>query len=214
MKYQVQVDSDHYFVPSYLDAARWASYWHQIEAVIQLHGKAVLEIGVGNGIVRDSLQKLGFAVQTVDIDPALLPDVVGSVTSIPLPDASVDTVLAAEILEHIAWGDLDAALGEIRRVMRHGAVVSVPNAGYTLACEWKLPLLPRQRWIWRLPHFWKNHHFDGEHYWELGKKGYSAARFREALSAARLRIVAEGRWPDDPIHHYFLAEKVFLNNLG
>jgi predicted SAM-dependent methyltransferase len=208
MAYEVQVDPQHYFQRSYLHGERWASYWHQIESVSRLSGDSVLEIGVGNGIVRDALVKIGYRVQTLDLDTELQPDHVGSVTEIPLPDCSCELVLAAEILEHIAWTDVPTALAEIHRVARNGAMISLPNAGYTFACEWKLPLIARQRWSWRLPRFWQRHHFDGEHYWEIGKRGHSLRQVREILRAAGFRLVASEHWPDDPGHNYFLLEKV------
>ena len=208
MSYEVQVDREHYFQPSYLHGERWASYWHQVESVRRLPGNSILEVGVGNGIVRDALVKIGYVVQTLDLDASLDPDHIGSVTAIPLPDASCEIVVAAEILEHIAWPDVPTALAEIHRVARNGAMISLPNAGYTFALEWKLPLIPRQRWSWRLPRFWEPHRFDGEHYWEIGKRGYSLRTVREALQHAGFRLVAAEHWPDDPGHNYFLLEKV------
>lgn len=202
--YKRQVASDHYAQHDYLTEDRWASYWHQMAAVLALGGRTVLEIGLGNGIVAGGLARLGLVVTTLDIDPDLDPDLVGSVTRIPVTADTFDLVLAAEVLEHIAWEDLPAALMELKRVTRRAVVLSLPNAGYTFACDWKLPLMRRQRWIWRLPRFWQRHAFDGQHYWELGKRGYSRKRFHALLRASGFRIVAARCWPDDPTHDYFL----------
>jgi len=204
--YGKQVACDHYFQRSYLNADRWSSYWYQIDAVLQLGGRSILEIGIGNRVVCDTLAKIGLSVTTLDIEPGLHPDAVGSVTMLPFAAKIFDVVVAAEILEHIAWEDLTLALAEIRRVTRRAALISVPNAGYTFACDWKLPLIPRQRWIWRLPRFWRRHRFDGEHYWELGKRGFTLNLFIRIIQQSGFRLLGHELWPDDPVHHYFLLE--------
>ena len=60
-------------------------------------------------------------IVVVDIQPTPAVDVVGSVTSMPLQSESVDTVLCFNLLEHVF--DHDAALREVRRVMKPGAVL-------------------------------------------------------------------------------------------
>ncbi len=204
--YGIQVACDHYFQRSYLNADRWSGYWHQIEGVLQLGGQSILEIGIGNRVVCDMLAKMGLSVTTLDIEPGLHPDAIGSTTLLPFAAKVFDVVLAAEILEHIAWEDLPLALAEIRRVTRRAALISLPNAGYTFACDWKLPLIRRQRWVWRLPRFWSRHRFDGEHYWELGKRGYSLDLFVKVLQQSGFCLVGNELWPDDPVHNYFLLE--------
>lgn len=207
MQYSVQVKRDHYFRDSYFTHDRWASYWYQISRIKGLNINTVLEIGVGNGIVAGTFKKFGMAVTSLDIDPALQPDVVGSVTQMPLSDETFDLVLAAEILEHIKWEDLAAALGEIYRVTKKYALITLPHSGYTFAMTWKFPLVTWKYWIWKLPHFWKTHRFNGEHYWELGKKGYSVARIKKEFMRAGFTIVDAHRYPDDPAHFHFLLEK-------
>ena len=44
--------------------------------------------------------------------------------------------------------------------------------------------------------FWRRRHrFDGQHYWEMGCRGYSRRRIRTAIAAAGLRIDREFRPP-------------------
>jgi ubiquinone/menaquinone biosynthesis C-methylase UbiE len=204
--YKPQVQSDHYAQHDYLTDDRWASYWHQVSTILHQGNRTVLEIGIGNRIVTDVLTRLGLQVTTLDISLDVSPDLVGTITSLPFPVDTFDVVLAAEVLEHIAWEDVPTALAELRRVSRRPVLISVPNAGYTFACEWKFPLLRRQRWVWRLPLFWRRHAFDGQHYWELGKRGFSRRKFRDVLRSSGFRIVTARRWPDDPNHDYFLIE--------
>ena len=132
-----QVDPSHYF-NGYDSLARFASYWHQIEETCVLGGD-VLEVGVGNGTVSAVLRARGVALTTVDLDSALKPDVVADIRALPFDDRSFDTVLAAEVLEHIPWDETSAAVGEIVRVARRGAVISVPDSRLAFTMESRLP---------------------------------------------------------------------------
>lgn len=57
-------------------------------------------------------------------------DIVGDIQALPLPDASFDTVLCAEVLEHVP--DPRRALKEIHRVLTAGGklIITVPHLGY------------------------------------------------------------------------------------
>jgi SAM-dependent methyltransferase len=87
----------------------------------------VLELGAGTGKLTRVLVDLGHDVHATDPDPAMLalleahlPGVrtaVAGAEEIPLADASVDVVIAAQAFH---WFDLDRALPEIARVLRPG----------------------------------------------------------------------------------------------
>jgi SAM-dependent methyltransferase len=132
-----QVERSHYF-GRYDSFGRFASYWHQIEETGALGGR-ILEVGIGNGTVAAVLRARGFDVTTVDIDPQLNPGVVADVRKLPFAAGAFDTVLVAEVLEHIPWEDVPVALGEIARVATRGVVASVPNADVALTLQAYLP---------------------------------------------------------------------------
>lgn len=163
------VERQHYF-SNYDSFGRFASYWHQIDEVTRLGGR-ILEIGVGNGTVNAVLKRRGLSVESLDIDPALEPDVIGDIRQLPFADASFDTALVAEVLEHLPWSDLETALAEVARVVRRGAVISVPHGGAWLALSGDVPsaihvlrLALRRRialrhalWSLTLPVAWRRH---------------------------------------------------------
>lgn len=202
--YSKQTDKTHYSGQAYRSGERWTSYWHQLELVRGTDAKHILEVGVGAGIVARELRATGVAVTTLDIAEDLHPDKVGSVTAIPFPDGAFDAVLAAEILEHIRFEDVPRALQEIARVAKSHAIISVPHPGYIFSIAYKVPLLPKIALLGRIPFFWKTHAFNGEHYWELGKRGYSVRRFLACAREAGLELVKHTSYADDPAHRFFL----------
>jgi ubiquinone/menaquinone biosynthesis C-methylase UbiE len=204
----VQVARDHYQHATYDHKARWLSYWYQIRAVLESKPQTVLEAGLGHGLVAQYLRDQGVVVTTLDIDPNLKSDIVGSITAIPLPDNSADCVLAAEVLEHIPFSEVPTALRELRRVARSRVVISVPDSRHTLfSVDLKVPLLPRLAAFLKIPSR-KEHVFDGQHYWEMGKRGYSYERIAETITGARFSIVKHFVPADCPTKHFFVLEKV------
>ena len=204
MSYAPQVDSGHYEGKAYRSQERWDSYWHQLELVRQQNPQTVLEVGLGEGVVARELKRKGIRVTTVDIAADLHPDVVGSVTALPFGKDEFDVVLAAEILEHIRFEDVPQALSEIARVARTRAVISLPHPGYVFSFVFKLPLLPRTRLLLKIPFFWKTHVFNGEHYWELGKRGFPLSHFLALAQRAGLRLIETNVYADDPAHRFFV----------
>jgi ubiquinone/menaquinone biosynthesis C-methylase UbiE len=89
-------------------------------------GPRALDIGAGTGKLAATLVALGTEVIAVEPDPEMLtglrralPDVrvlPGGAEAVPLPDSSVDAVLAGNALH---WFDMDAAGPEIARVPVH-----------------------------------------------------------------------------------------------
>lgn len=122
-----QIASEHYWSREYNSKDRFASFWHQIDEVLAFEPVTVLEVGPGAGLVTWALRRAGIDVTTLDLDESVKPDLVGSVTELPLDDNAVDVVLISEVLEHLPFVDAERALAEIARVTRKGVVMSVPD---------------------------------------------------------------------------------------
>ena len=55
--------NDYYQFQKYDYLIRWISYWHQINEVLKLRPKTVLEIGIGNKTVRDCLKNTAWILK-------------------------------------------------------------------------------------------------------------------------------------------------------
>jgi len=189
----IQVHPDHYD-RAYMNLVRVATHWHQAARVAELlpEGGRVLEVGPGNGHTTWLLCQWGVAVETLDLDPALSPDLVGDVTAIPCPDRSFDVVLAAEVLEHLPPEEFGPALRELRRVCRGHVVLTLPAPFLGLSLLAQGTFLGTRGLHLGLPH-WKRHRFDGQHYWEVGKRGTERRVVRRAIREQGFTILREYR---------------------
>jgi len=210
--YVIQVDKEHYCDKKYDSLARFINYFYQIDLIRQLDPQSILEIGVGNKTVSNYLRQQGHNITTCDHDGGLEPDYVADIRELGFENGSFDAVMACEILEHIPWEDVDKALGELGRVTRRYAVVSIPYSGIPLELLLRIPLLgriikrPFMDLFWMVPRFYSVIKFSGEHYWEMGRKGYPIGRVRKMFEK-RFKIVKEVRPVLDHGHYFFVLEK-------
>ncbi len=110
--------------PDYAQAAvRWA--------LERAPGSRVLDLGAGTGKLTATLVALGAEVVAVEPDPAMLTGLrralpavralPGSAEAVPLPDASVDAVLAGNAMH---WFDIDVAGPEMARVLEPDGILA------------------------------------------------------------------------------------------
>ena len=113
--------------PDYAEAAvRWA-----LEPVADRAPLRVLDLAAGTGKLTAAIARIGAEVTAVEPDQDMLaqlrrglPEVralAGRAEQIPLPDGSVDAVLAGQAMH---WFDLDRAMPEIARVLTPGGLVA------------------------------------------------------------------------------------------
>jgi ubiquinone/menaquinone biosynthesis C-methylase UbiE len=201
-----QVDRGIYVGPGYISPSRFASYAYQLQEIISLRPDRVLEVGIGNGLVSYMLRRMGLDVTTLDFDDSLEPDVVASVTDMPVGNASFDAVACFEVLEHLPFERFITALSELRRVSSAYVVVSLPERTRIYKVEAQLPKLGSRRWSFGVP-FLKapEHVLGGEHYWEVGAHGYNLGRVRECFEQAGLHIEKTYRLWENLYHRMFVT---------
>lgn len=118
-------------------------HWHRYAFTRNVvAGRRVLDVACGEGYGSALLAQRAARVTGVDIDDATvrcaharyekvanLAFVRGSAARLPLADASVDTIVSFETIEHLAKRDQAPMLAEFRRVLAQGGfvVLSSPN---------------------------------------------------------------------------------------
>jgi ubiquinone/menaquinone biosynthesis C-methylase UbiE len=204
---KIQVDKKHYNFLKYNRKEPWLNFWYQVKFVLGKKPKTVLEIGPGNKTVTDILRKENIQVTTVDIDESLKPDYVASVDKLPFENDMFDLVLCSEVLEHLPYDRFSKSLEELRRVTKKEVVLCLPNAGGVFLLSFKLPVIKKITIFFKLPFFWKKHVFNGEHYWETGKKDYQLSRIKKDIQSVGFRINENKIYHDDPAHCFFLMSK-------
>lgn len=197
---------EHYF-KNYDTKERWMSYWYQINKIMKLRPKNVLEIGIGNKLVSDYLKKRGINVTTVDINQDLEPDFVCSVTELSSTlKSKYDVILCAQVLEHLPFSEFEVSLKEIAKICERYAVITLPYGGIDFSLITYLPRIGLKKILSVKIPFPRKHKFNGEHYWEIDKKGYSLSKIRGIIS--RYFIIEEEFCPPENMWHYFFILRV------
>jgi predicted SAM-dependent methyltransferase len=212
MNVKKQVDKSHYEFSTYMTKARWCSVWHQIDEIQKLKPINILEIGPGPGILKTMLEVMGFSLETLDIDPEIKPNHVGSVTEMSFKDSTYDVVCAFQMLEHLPYEYSLKAFSEMARVSRKNVLISLPDSKMTLQYKIYLPRLGSYDFLVPHPRYKpQDHQFDGEHYWEINKKGYSLQRVIADLSV-HAQLIRTYQVFENPYHRFFLFKKIGAEN--
>ena len=118
-------------------------FWRRLDALLDLsrspRHERVLDFGGGNGVLEPTLSRLYREVVCVDLRTEMAEEIArseglenvtaraGDIYTLGLPDGHFDTIIAADVLEHII--DLDALVREFERVLAPDGelLVSAPS---------------------------------------------------------------------------------------
>jgi ubiquinone/menaquinone biosynthesis C-methylase UbiE len=194
------------FKISYDSKNRFNSYWHQINEIISLKPKNVLEIGGGNNFVAEYLKKKNLIVTTLDFEPKLKPDVVSSVLSMPFPSNSFDVVSCCEVLEHLPYENFGEALSEIYRVCNKFVVLSLPDRSGVFCFYLQISKIIKKRKLITLPSLKKSSKFT-TNFWEIGAEGYPVKMIINDIKNKGFSIENSYRVFEYPKHRFFILKK-------
>jgi ubiquinone/menaquinone biosynthesis C-methylase UbiE len=186
---------------------RWISYYYQYAQARELESKKILEVGIGNGTMSTYLKKVGFTVTTADYEEHLGADVTADVTALPFKDNEFDLSMCCEVLEHLPFSEFTKAVKELARVSSKYVFITVPDhRRVPFSLSIKIPFMKQRTVSIRIPTF-KQHVFDGFHYWEIGHKGFPVKRIINEIESVGLEIIKHESPTDCPMIHYFLLRK-------
>lgn len=207
METDKQVGVSHYDWNFYCDKSRWCSFWHQLDEIISLKPKSILEAGPGPGITGVVLKHLGYDYKSLDIADDLKPDYLGSVLNIPLADNSFDIIVCFQILEHIPYESFKTALNELFRVSKKHVIISLPDASIVYPQSLFIPKIGKISFSVPRPLKPQKHVFNGEHYWEINKLETPLKRVKKDIEETGFKINKTYRVFENPYHRFFVLIK-------
>jgi len=169
----------------------------------------VLEVGLGLGLFKALAVHFGVAVETVDIDPELNPDHVASATDLPFADNSYDCVCAFQMLEHLPYSQSLQAFGEMVRVAKDHIVISLPDGKKIWPYSLYIPKIGTVVFHIARPRLcFPIHRFQGEHHWEINKKGYPLRKIIDDFTRLNVNMLKTYGVKMYPYHRFFVFSKV------
>lgn len=101
--------------------------------------KQFLHVGCGakrKGQTTRGFDSDGWVELRLDIDPAMYPDIIGSMTDLSaVADGSVDAVFSSHTIEHLYPHEVSVALWEFRRVLRSDGFLVITCPDLQSVCE-------------------------------------------------------------------------------
>jgi len=191
------------------DKGRFLSFWHQIDEIMCLKPKRVLEIGIGAGITSHYLKKI-INVVTVDINIDNKPDVIADIRMLPFKNNSFDVIASFEVLEHMPFEDFSPTLLKISRLSKY-LILSLPDAYYCMRIYMMLPLLgifnmlisgtkSKDKLI-------KNKNIKNTHFWEIGRGDTTLNKVIRQIQISGWGIQKTYRNFDKPYHRFFVCKR-------
>jgi len=113
------------------------------------------------------------------------------------------------MLEHLPCDIVLQAFKELVRVSRNSVIISLPDAKRVWRYSADIPKFGQIQFKFHFPRpFCKpeEHGFDGEHYWELNKKGYSLEKVMDDLCLSA-DLLKTWRVHENPYHRFFVFSK-------
>ncbi|MFO7525412.1 MAG: class I SAM-dependent methyltransferase [Ignavibacteriaceae bacterium] len=200
-----QVEKSHYDFLKYTDKKRFTSYFYQLEYIFKLQPRNILEIGSGVGFLKKLLPE-NIKYFSVDISKYLSPDIIATIESLPFDDNSFEMVCCFQVLEHLPFEKFSSLLEELKRVSSKYVYISLPFANHKFMIDIYLPKINHIILDLLIPKFYKKHNFDGQHYWEIGKRGYSQKRIKNIIKQ-NFKIISTFTPKENFYHTFYLLEK-------
>ncbi len=191
----------------YVRHRRILSYALLLELIEDLDIKSIADVGCNRKVQSQLMMASGRNVTTIDFDPRWLPDVVASVEELPFKNDTFDSAICTQVLEHLPYEVFLDALLELCRVSSIAAIVSLPIFGRSVSAMGYLPFLGYYRFTIPLQFTKPLHVYDGDHYWEIGKRGYSMKKIRKDILSTGIEILREVRNPGNPYHLFLVLRK-------
>ena len=211
-KKKIQNGRQKYYSRKYLHTHRWNTYSKLISCVLEINPLRILEVGFGNRLVSDILEKMGFFVKVLDNDKSLNPDYCMDIRdkAILKLKREFDLIIASQVLEHIKYS-------EFLEVIRHFScitkdlIITLPytnsnsyffsfNLDFLLAKRFRLKLKSAFKVFLKKTSEIPNKF----HLWEIGIKNYSLRKITQDIKNNGWIIKKRFLNENNPYHYFFV----------
>jgi predicted SAM-dependent methyltransferase len=151
-----------------MDFKDWIRYYYLVKTAIRLKPMNVLEIGIGNGIVKNCI-KDHCLYWAMDINLKLEPNIIGDIRDYQeILKGRFDLIVASEVLEHIPFIQTTQALLNLYRYLKVGGtlLITVPHHKPYIMTSTIASVEPKTV---SFPKFRNFEITDEYHEWEIGK---------------------------------------------
>lgn len=136
----------------------------------------------------------------VDVRPGV-GDLAADVRDLPVPSASVEILVAHDILEHLPPQDTLRALREWHRVLVPGGTLDVKVPNMKMLCEW---IVDDFRTELAIRNIYGGHRWGPDGAWDCHHAGWTPSTFRDLLTLAEFDIVSN----DEKLNMTVVAKSV------
>lgn len=191
---------------SYIRHRRVTSYALLLELIENVGANTIVDVGCNRKVQSKLIEASGRKVTTVDFDPRWEPDVLAGVEDLPFSEGEFDCAVCTQVLEHLPYNQFVNSVKELSRVSAKYAIISLPYFGRNLSAMGYLPIIGYYRFSVPFQFRKPKNMYDGDHHWEIGKKGFSVGRIRKDLVSNGVEISRELRNPANPYHIFFVIQ--------
>lgn len=202
-----------YSLKTYVNEKRWASYFGQIQAILESFEEpkkhSVLELGPGRNLLRNVLKEELKIYKTYDVDDRSGADFKNPKELEKIKSGSFDCVVAFQVLEHMPIEESLELFDLMVNLSSDKVIISLPNSKQV----WSYSIyIPRKgTWKFSIPNLLAkqlDNVPDGNHYWELEKKGYEVHKVLDfLLKNKKVTLDKHYRLHDHSYHHFFVFSK-------
>lgn len=175
-----------------LDILNWLRFFEIIKSAVAAGASEILEIGPGEGTIKNVLGPFVGKYETLDLNQKLNPDHAGDAREFKEElRGKYDCVIAADILEHINFEDLDKALANIYAYLKNGgyALITIPHRSQYLLWMTSLnhkPSIIRTPTLKRMTG--RKVSIDPDHQWEIGDGHHTIKNVEDVMKKIGFKI--------------------------
>ncbi|MFH0712279.1 MAG: class I SAM-dependent methyltransferase [Candidatus Jorgensenbacteria bacterium] len=182
-----------------LDVLNWLRYATIVKELTNQKPQSVLEAGPGEGVIKKVIEDFVEKYDTLDINPKLSPTYQGDIRDLKNElRGKYDCVIAADILEHIPFGDLEKVLKNFHSYLKPGGrvLITIPHrAWFLFGMSW---LFNYKQFVIRAPDWLrtfyhrlrrrKKNPIDLDHEWEVGDGYHKLKDVEEVMKKTGFKI--------------------------